>query len=204
MGQSRRSFLKTAALSATSFAILPKWAAGAEKAPSSKLNVAFIGVGGRGEWACRDLCTFDKVNPVCFVDVDDKNAATTYKRFPDVPRMRDYRKMFDKYGKDIDAVVISTPDHAHFPICMEAMALGLPIVATDCPCGGPRTVMQDGYNGLLVPIKDEDAMAAGICRLIENPEEAERLGENARKIAEIANGQAVFEQWRDYIETLIG
>jgi glycosyltransferase involved in cell wall biosynthesis len=47
-------------------------------------------------------------------------------------------------------------------------------------------------------------MAAGICRLIENPEEAERLGENARKIAEIANGQAVFEQWRDYIETLIG
>ena len=44
---------------------------------------------------------------------------------------------------------------------LEAMALGLPIVATDCPCGGPRTVMQDGYNGLLVPIKDEDAMAAG-------------------------------------------
>ena len=47
-------------------------------------------------------------------------------------------------------------------------------------------------------------MAAGICRLIENPEEAGRLGENARKIAEIANGRAVFEQWRDYIETLTG
>ena len=87
---------------------------------------------------------------------------------------------------------------------LEAMALGLPIVATHCPCGGARTVMQDGYNGLLVPIKDEDAMAEGICRLIENPQEAERMGENARKIAEIANGQAVFEQWRDYIETLIG
>ena len=87
---------------------------------------------------------------------------------------------------------------------LEAMALGLPIVATDCPCGGPRTVMQDGYNGLLVPIKDEDAMAAGICRLIENPDEAERMGENARKIAETANGQAIFEQWKDYIETLTG
>ena len=87
---------------------------------------------------------------------------------------------------------------------LEAMALGLPIVSTDCPCGGPRTVMQNGYNGLLVPIKDEDAMAAGICRLIENPEEAKRLGENARRIAETANGQAVFEQWKDYIEALIG
>ena len=64
--------------------------------------------------------------------------------------------------------------------------------------------MQDGYNGLLVPIKDEDAMAEGICRLIEHPEEAERLGENARGIAKIANGQAVFEQWRDYIESLTG
>ena len=64
--------------------------------------------------------------------------------------------------------------------------------------------MQNGYNGLLVPIKDEDAMAAGICRLIENPEEAKRLGENARRIAETANGQAVFEQWKDYIEALIG
>lgn len=50
---------------------------------------------------------------------------------------------------------------------LEAMALGLPVVATDCPCGGPRTVMQDGVNGLLVPIKDEEALANGICRLIE-------------------------------------
>ena len=83
---------------------------------------------------------------------------------------------------------------------LEAMALGLPIVATDCPCGGPRTVMQDGYNGLLVPIQDEDRLAEGICYLIEHPEEAERMGKNARKIAEIANGEAIYEQWRDYIE----
>lgn len=87
---------------------------------------------------------------------------------------------------------------------LEAMALGLPIVATDCPCGGPRTVMKDGYNGLLVPIQDEDRMAEGICYLIENPEEAERMGENARKIADIANGQAVYEEWRDYIEEVCG
>lgn len=124
MSQNRRDFIKKTALSAAAFSILPRWAIGKETAPNSKLNVAFIGVGGRGNWACRDLCGFDKVNPVCFVDVDDATAAKTYKAFPDVPRMRDYRKLFDKYGKDIDAVVVSTPDHAHFPIAAWAMLNG--------------------------------------------------------------------------------
>ncbi len=87
---------------------------------------------------------------------------------------------------------------------MEAMALGLPIVATDCPCGGPRTIMTDEVNGLLVPIKDQKAMEEGINRLIEDRMLAERLGKEARKIAEIANGEAVFEQWREYIEQLCG
>ncbi len=87
---------------------------------------------------------------------------------------------------------------------MEAMALGLPIVATDCPCGGPRTIMTNEVNGLLVPIKDQKAMEEGINRLIEDRRLAERLGKEARKIAEIANGEAVFEQWREYIEQLCG
>ena len=85
---------------------------------------------------------------------------------------------------------------------MEAMALGLPIVATDCPCGGPRTIMTNEEDGLLIPIKDEQALADGINRLIENPDLAERLGTEARKIADRANGRAVYEQWRDYIEEL--
>ncbi len=87
---------------------------------------------------------------------------------------------------------------------MEAMALGLPIVATDCPCGGPRTIMTNEVNGLLVPIKDQKAMEEGINRLIEDRKLAERLGKEARKIAGIANGEAVFEQWREYIEQLCG
>lgn len=86
---------------------------------------------------------------------------------------------------------------------LEAMALGMPVVATDCPCGGPRTVIEHEKNGLLVPIMDEDALAAGIQRLIEDRALAERLGREASKICEIANGKAVFEQWRDYIEKVI-
>ncbi len=85
---------------------------------------------------------------------------------------------------------------------LEAMALGLPIVATDCPCGGPRTVIRDGVNGLLIPVGDQKALEEGISRLIEEPEYAEKLGENAREIAQIANGGAVFSRWQEYIDEI--
>ncbi len=86
---------------------------------------------------------------------------------------------------------------------LEAMAMGMPIVATDCPCGGPRTVMTDGENGLLVPIKDKDALVKGMLRLIEDKELAAKLGKNAAKIEEITNGDAIFVQWRDYLDKVI-
>lgn len=85
---------------------------------------------------------------------------------------------------------------------LEAMAMGLPVVSTDCPCGGPATVIENGKNGLLVPIRDEEAMAAGISRLIEDREFAQQLGRNARKIGEIASGKAIFGQWKEYLESL--
>ena len=86
---------------------------------------------------------------------------------------------------------------------MEAMALGMPCVATDCPCGGPAEIIEDGRNGLLVPIKDPDALADGICRLIEDRELAERLGAEARKIEERCSAEVIFRQWRDYLEHVI-
>ncbi len=86
---------------------------------------------------------------------------------------------------------------------LEAMALGLPVVATDCPCGGPRTVIRNGENGLLVPVGDASAMADGISRLIEDRELAARLGRNAAKIRKTANTKAIYEQWRDYISEIL-
>lgn len=86
---------------------------------------------------------------------------------------------------------------------LEAMSLGLAIVATDCPCGGPRTVMTNEVDGLLVPVGDEKAMAEGICRLIEDRELAERLGRNAREIRSRVNGKEIMGQWRNYMEEVI-
>ena len=81
--------------------------------------------------------------------------------------------------------------------------MGMPIVATDCPCGGPATVMKDGENGLLIPIKDKDALVNGLNRLIEDKELAARLGKEAARIEEITNAEAIFVQWRDYLDKVI-
>ena len=88
---------------------------------NDKLNIAYVGVGGRGRNAVLEL---QDENRVAFCDVDDARAAVTYEKFPDVPRFRDYRVMLDRLGREIDAVRITTPDHMHFPVAMAAMALG--------------------------------------------------------------------------------
>ncbi len=86
---------------------------------------------------------------------------------------------------------------------LEAMAMGMPVVSTDCPCGGPRAVIEDGKNGFLIPVGDEDALADRICRLIEDKELSRTFSENARKIEEIASVQAIYEQWKEYLESIV-
>lgn len=86
---------------------------------------------------------------------------------------------------------------------LEAMAMGMPCVATDCPCGGPRTVITDGENGILIPIKNEDALVDGLCKLIEDKAFADKLGENASKIVDRINSKEILNQWKEYIEEVI-
>lgn len=86
---------------------------------------------------------------------------------------------------------------------LEAMALGMPVVATDCPSGGPATIIENGVNGLLTTVGDEEEFAEAMRRLLKDKELAKELGKNALKIREIANGDAIVKSWRDYIETVI-
>ncbi len=94
----------------------------AAESPNEKLNIACIGVGGRGDSNVRGTRS---QNLVAFVDVDEKRAEKAYAAHPNTRRFTDYRKMLDQISNNIDAVVISTPDHSHFHPAYAAMQLGL-------------------------------------------------------------------------------
>ena len=117
----RREFLeRTAALS--SFTIVPRPVLGGPgyRAPSDRLNIAGIGVGGMGAGDLRDMET---ENIVALCDVDWDRAAKTFQKYPKATRHRDFRKMLEQ-EKNIDAVMVATPDHTHAVATMAAIKAG--------------------------------------------------------------------------------
>lgn len=121
----RRQFLCATGTSLALFNIGPagllRGAAGSS--PNSKINIAGIGVGSQGGGDI-DAMAAEGQNIVALCDVDDNYAAKTFGRYPQAKRFKDFRVMFDTLGKEIDAVVIGTPDHDHAVITMEAMKRG--------------------------------------------------------------------------------
>lgn len=85
---------------------------------------------------------------------------------------------------------------------MEAMTLGIPVIATDCPCGGPATLIEHGVNGLLVPVGDAFALADAFRRIFEDREFEQKLRENARRITETLAPEQVNKKWEDYLNQL--
>jgi predicted dehydrogenase len=118
---SRRDFGPRAGGALAAFTILPRHVLGAGYlAPSDKLNIAGVGVGGMGAGY---LQACESENIVALADVDDRFAAKTFARYPKAKTYRDFRVMLEK-EKGIDAVVIGTPDHTHAVIAMAAIQLG--------------------------------------------------------------------------------
>lgn len=86
---------------------------------------------------------------------------------------------------------------------LEAMALGLCCISTDCPCGGPRAVIEDSVNGRLIPVGDEAALTKALQELLSDESKREILAANARKSAENFSPDMIFEKWRAYIERVL-
>ncbi len=119
----RRTFLKSVAATAASAMVVPRSAvAGSgETPPNEKLNLAFIGAGGR---ARANLGGLKRENVVALCDVDLARARDSFAEHPKAKQFRDFRKMLDDVDKQIDAVVVSTPDHTHAVAVMAALARG--------------------------------------------------------------------------------
>jgi predicted dehydrogenase len=118
----RRSFLKSS-IGVAAFAVLPGQVLGVRGAPSpnNKLNLAAIGVGGQGG---ADLGNLAGENIVALCDVDSQRAAATFQKFPKAKQFQDFRRMFDQMEKEIDAVLVATPDHMHSVAAMHAIKHG--------------------------------------------------------------------------------
>jgi predicted dehydrogenase len=120
---SRRDFLGSAAAAAAAFTIVPRHVLGGpgNNPPSEKLNIAGIGVGGRGAAVLEGV---ESQNIVALCDVDWHNAEGTFRRYPEARKYRDFREMLDKEGKNIDAVTVATPDHVHAVASIAAIQRG--------------------------------------------------------------------------------
>jgi hypothetical protein len=122
---SRREFIKTAAAAGAGFMIVPRHVLGGKGflAPSDRLVIAAVGVGGKGTSDINSFYKSGKADIAYLCDVDDRQAANTIKSFPKAKYYKDWREMLDKEAKKIDAVSVSTPDHNHAVIAMAAMQL---------------------------------------------------------------------------------
>jgi len=124
-GLSRRHFffgtLLAGAVPSGGFGSTPSLGHLGYKSPNEKLNIAAIGAGGKG---VSDIAGCASENIVAFADPDSKRAERTFKAYPNVPRYTDFRKMLDKESSNIDAVLVSCPDHMHGSAAMWAMERG--------------------------------------------------------------------------------
>jgi predicted dehydrogenase len=119
----RRRFLSGTATAGAGLLILRNSRLAFSYEANSKLNIAGIGVGGQGRGNLEAFHSLGN-NLVALCDVDVERAGNLYKKHPGAKRFDDFRRMFDEMSKEIDAVLVATPDHTHAAAAVAAMKLG--------------------------------------------------------------------------------
>ncbi len=172
---SRRDMLRTAAVAAGVWTTHGLLAAEPSKSPNEKLNIAGIGIGGRGG---DDVNGVASENLVALCDVDEQRGGPTFQRYPQAKRYKDFRKMLDEMHAQIDAVVIGTPDHTHAPAGVMAMKLG-----KHCYCEKPLT--HSVYEARVMAETARDK------KLVTQMGTQIHAGDNYRRVVELVQTGAV-------------
>lgn len=121
----RRSFVGTAAAAGAGFLIVPRHVLGRGfRPPSDRLNIAAIGAGGKGMFNLTQAWNGGAENIAVLCDVDDRQSAEARRKWPSARYYKDYRRMLEAEARNIDAVIVSTPDHMHYVQTLAAMQLG--------------------------------------------------------------------------------
>ncbi|MDR3194144.1 MAG: Gfo/Idh/MocA family oxidoreductase, partial [Tannerella sp.] len=121
---SRRSFLQKGAAAAAALTIVPSTILGKSHgytAPTDKLNIAGVGIGGMGHGNINAVKGTENIVALC--DVDWRYAAKTFSEHPNAKKYWDWRKMYDEMGKSIDAVIVATADHTHAIVAATGISL---------------------------------------------------------------------------------
>lgn len=102
------------------------------------------------------------------------------------------------------SVFVMSSDYEGMPnALMEAMAVGVPCISTDCPCGGPQMLIDNGQNGLLVPVGDTAQLAQALEKLLSDETLAGRMGQQAHQSAQRFLPERIFQEWKAYIDAAI-
>ena len=172
----RRTFLKSATIAGAGYFVAADNRRALSKSANEKPNVACIGVGGKGGSDSGNAAKFGNVIAICDVDRGTLESKGKSEGFKDAERFTDYRELFAKYGKDIDIATISTPDHMHAPVTLEAMRLGI-------SCYTQKPLTRTIYEARLLA---KVAKEAGVCTQMGNQGTA--LDSSREAIAQIKSG----------------
>lgn len=106
--------------------------------------------------------------------------------------------------KNAELFVLSSDFEGMPNALMEAMAMGITCISTDCPCGGPRDIIENGKNGVLIPVVDINACADAIEKCLADKEGANSIGDNALMIRDKFSRDNICREWLDYFMTVLG
>jgi len=153
-----------------------------------------------------------------FSKIADKYPEYTVEIYGDGPLKEELQNQIDKLGlqdritlmgrkervkdyvKDAGIFVLPSNSEGMPNALLEAMAMGIPSIATDCPIGGSAFIINDHENGLLIPMNDEDKLSSAIESLIENQELADKISDNAHKVVVDFSTEKVCAEWEQYLQ----